>query len=1014
MAQVKVQLRRDTSTAWLAANPVLAAGEPGVETDTGRFKLGDGVRNWANLPYASGSIPSDDTPQIVGLGSPGTSALYARADHSHPLPPVLTVASVGAESAFISGNLKVGGQLQGGTHQHTTADIQQFDSKVSSRVAATLKAGPNVTLATDTGTGLVTISSSFTNPNAVTSVAGRFGSVTLTTADILDIPSQSGNASKFLSTDGTVYSWKTPVPTNVVNTVAGRGGTVTLTAADIQDLPSPTGNNSKFLTTDGTKYSWATPPVSAGVSGVNKLTGDVTFAAGSNVTLSQSGSTITIGATVSAGTGDVTSVNSLVGALKIATSGPLAVSAAGTTITIDTSGLSTVASSGSYADLKNLPSSFTPSTHTHGSSSITDFTEAVQDVVGAALVGGTGVTVTYDDTANTISVATNKLVAGTNISLNTSTPGQTTISANTIVAGSNVTVDASTPGQTTISSTQAKIVGGTGIAVDSTTPGQSTISVSGTPGNGSYTGTTPPPPQGQIVFTSNPQSVTVLQGSATFSATAINAIAPVYYQWEVLTHGGSDFSSVSASAPYSGSQTPTLVVSPASTALHLAAFRLKVTDSQGRIGYSAAATLSSASLSITRHPSSLTIRETGQAYNVVTSVRVAITGGVPPYATQWQTRTGPTAAWTDMSGKTLLTLQSVDATLASNEALRSTDYRARVTDTAGAVAFSRVATITITADAPEIVADPSNATVSAGSATFAADYKGKGATAVWERKRNIDSGFSVFGASATVTTVSSTVSRSTLTIGDLTPNNVGTLYRLRVTSATGEDVSTEAAVVFASAPVIGVQPVSQTITQSNPVTFSVSATFAGGSPTYQWQELVVGQTVWSNLSGQTSASLTLSSQQVYTGRSGSQFRALVTGGGLVATSDAATLTVVATQTAGDAVFTSDPANASIEIGSSYSLRAVSTWLQSTNHYAVVIVRYDDGGVAYHPLSNGVSQAAYSGAAPRYFAAPNASSTEYAATLSLSKSAFVTVAVSTQPPSHYTVSGSTAQSPPWIS
>lgn len=41
--------------------------------------------------------------------------------------------------------------------------------------------------------------------------------------------------------------------------------------------------------------------------------------------------------------------------------------------------------------------------HTHTSAAITDFTEAVQDVVGAALVGS-GVTVTYDDTAGQVTI----------------------------------------------------------------------------------------------------------------------------------------------------------------------------------------------------------------------------------------------------------------------------------------------------------------------------------------------------------------------------------------------------------------------------------------------------------------------------------------------------------------------------------------------------------------------------------------------------------------------------------
>lgn len=48
---VEIRLRRGTASQWNQANPVLEAGEPGVERDTNKFKIGDGVRTWSNLPY---------------------------------------------------------------------------------------------------------------------------------------------------------------------------------------------------------------------------------------------------------------------------------------------------------------------------------------------------------------------------------------------------------------------------------------------------------------------------------------------------------------------------------------------------------------------------------------------------------------------------------------------------------------------------------------------------------------------------------------------------------------------------------------------------------------------------------------------------------------------------------------------------------------------------------------------------------------------------------------------------
>lgn len=47
----RIQHRRDTAANWTSINPVLAAGEIGMETDTGNTKLGDGVTAWASLGY---------------------------------------------------------------------------------------------------------------------------------------------------------------------------------------------------------------------------------------------------------------------------------------------------------------------------------------------------------------------------------------------------------------------------------------------------------------------------------------------------------------------------------------------------------------------------------------------------------------------------------------------------------------------------------------------------------------------------------------------------------------------------------------------------------------------------------------------------------------------------------------------------------------------------------------------------------------------------------------------------
>lgn len=48
-----IKLKRDTEASWANVNPVLSQGEPGVEIDTGRIKIGDGVTDYANLTYSA-------------------------------------------------------------------------------------------------------------------------------------------------------------------------------------------------------------------------------------------------------------------------------------------------------------------------------------------------------------------------------------------------------------------------------------------------------------------------------------------------------------------------------------------------------------------------------------------------------------------------------------------------------------------------------------------------------------------------------------------------------------------------------------------------------------------------------------------------------------------------------------------------------------------------------------------------------------------------------------------------
>lgn len=81
MSTVRIQVRRGTASEWTTANPVLAAGEMGVETNTNKFKFGNGTDTWSALSYAAadaagiGEISQDAINQALSVGD-GLTKVY--------------------------------------------------------------------------------------------------------------------------------------------------------------------------------------------------------------------------------------------------------------------------------------------------------------------------------------------------------------------------------------------------------------------------------------------------------------------------------------------------------------------------------------------------------------------------------------------------------------------------------------------------------------------------------------------------------------------------------------------------------------------------------------------------------------------------------------------------------------------------------------------------------------------------------------------------------------------------
>lgn len=138
MALVTIRVRRGTAAEWTAANPTLAIGEPGFETDTLKIKYGNGSTQWTSLAYAASG----------GGGGAITSV------NGHTGVVVLNATDVGA------------------------VDSSTFTEQLQDAVSTTLVGGTGLTVSYNDTSGQITLTP------AVSSVAGRTGLVTLTKTDV--------------------------------------------------------------------------------------------------------------------------------------------------------------------------------------------------------------------------------------------------------------------------------------------------------------------------------------------------------------------------------------------------------------------------------------------------------------------------------------------------------------------------------------------------------------------------------------------------------------------------------------------------------------------------------------------------------------------------------------------------------------------------------------------------------------------------------------------------------------
>lgn len=201
MALVRIAFRRDTASTWTATNPVLASGEPGVETDTGKLKVGDGTRNWNTLPYASGTSLASSAPPAAGVSSAaGVSELAARSDHTHAMPLAILATTVNTTGAIVAGgDLTVVGRLNGGSHTHTTNDLSDWSAKFASTLKSSLASGTNMTLSYGTN-NVITLASTASGGSGVGAVSSVNGLTGVVVIDAVTAPQLESRLGRLVAT----------------------------------------------------------------------------------------------------------------------------------------------------------------------------------------------------------------------------------------------------------------------------------------------------------------------------------------------------------------------------------------------------------------------------------------------------------------------------------------------------------------------------------------------------------------------------------------------------------------------------------------------------------------------------------------------------------------------------------------------------------------------------------------------------------------------------------------------
>jgi hypothetical protein len=130
----KIQVRRDTAANWTSVNPTLSSGEIGFETNTGKFKIGNGSSVWSALDYF---LDSSDLSGYLTASSASTTYLTqasASTTYATKADPTFTGTAVFPSTTSIG---DVSSTEIGYLNNVSSAIQTQLDNKLATSSAST-------------------------------------------------------------------------------------------------------------------------------------------------------------------------------------------------------------------------------------------------------------------------------------------------------------------------------------------------------------------------------------------------------------------------------------------------------------------------------------------------------------------------------------------------------------------------------------------------------------------------------------------------------------------------------------------------------------------------------------------------------------------------------------------------------------------------------------------------------------------------------------------------------------